>query len=108
MKVSLDKGSKVKISGGKYVGRSGEVVKATAKMVVVKLSCTGDEVRIMQTNVTQEIAKTTQVLMQLLPEDDLCWKQTIAMVRAKEEIALLKRRVEKLSEIFAILEVNLG
>jgi len=108
MKVSLDKGSKVKISGGKYVGRSGEVVKATAKMVVVKLSCTGDEVRIMQTNVTQEIAKTTQVLMQLTPDNDLCWKQTIAMVRAKAEIALLKRRVEKISEIFAILEVNLG
>jgi hypothetical protein len=107
MKVSLDKGSRVKISGGKYVGRSGEVVKATTKMVVVKLSCTGAEVRIMQTNVTQEIAKTSQGLMQLTPEDDLCWKQTIAMVRAKEEIALLKRRVEKLSEIFAILELNL-
>jgi hypothetical protein len=62
----------------------------------------------MQTNVMQEIAKNAQVLMQLTPEDDLCWKQMIAMVRAKEEIALLKRRVEKLSEIFAILEVNLG
>jgi len=106
MSAGFQVADRVVITGGKYKGNYGIVMKLSSKMVVVRLDGVNSDVRVYQYHVEKGSGVRT------LENDDKNFRQCgrndrdVELTKVKLELALLRTRVEELTLVLAKLELD--
>ncbi len=95
----------VTVLDGKYQGQTGVVVKITAKMVVLRLSCGQREVRVYQGNAKLKQRKQNDGKTCDCGDHKKSMGKDVEIVKLKMEVEILKLKLEELTNYLAKLEV---
>jgi len=106
MGVMLVQGDRVKVIVGNHMGKTGVVVKATPKMVVLRFATGLEDIRVYKSSMEKIIEKSElgTVVMTKVNADK--WKEAATIRNIKDEVMALKDRLDQLTVLLAKLEVS--